>query len=337
MELAARRCQASRALCKAARRDEVKLIGSPNRPGDSSDAIPRPYFDTPRQLGDQDNSVQTNLDALSDVEFTTAHTGGHQKWFNVRAETSSLVLWLRGFVPGREKEWPVEPYMIEPMTRPGGEGFVPLSSALLWIMTDNGKTKRLLDDSEAWSEAAIRLLASMSTGQVEVIGRSISGGTATAISGSTFSGIAIGFPLHDPSEMLVGDNPWICPTVYIDEEHWRGGVNDQLFVRKAMPADWTHLQVKKEDVLKFFSSSNEPSSAHASADNKAVTNFSGRGKMGRAIEVAITELFPTGIPDGMSSQARNDAIKKRIRATEGVDSVPTDRTIQKCIAKILRR
>jgi hypothetical protein len=265
MERAARRCQASRALCEAARRDEIKLIGSPNKPSDSSDPIPRPYFDTPRQLGDQDNSLSTNLDALSDSEFTTAHAGGHQKWFNVRVEANFLVLWLRGFVPGREKEWPVEPHMVEPMTRQETEGYVPLSSAILWIMTEGGKTRRLLDDNEAWLASADRLLALVSTGQVEVIGRTISGGTPKPISGSAFAGIAIGFPLHDPIERLVGDDPWIWPTVYVDEEHWRGGFNDQLFAQKAMPADWTHLQVKKEDVLRSFefaaAATNEPPQA----------------------------------------------------------------------------
>jgi hypothetical protein len=250
MELAARRCQASRALCEAARRDDVKLIGAPNQPGDSSNPIPRPYFDVPRQLGNVDNSLETNLDAISTDDFMVATSGGHQKWFSVRAESDSLILWLRGFVPGREKEWPVEAYMIEPMTKLGRAGYVPLSSALLWIMTDGGVARRLLEDHEAWDQAADRLLALISSGQVEVVGRPIGGGTADVIAGSTFAGIAMGRPLSGVSDILVGDDPWVMSTVYVDEEHWRGGFNDQLFSQKGAPASWTHLQVKKEDVLR---------------------------------------------------------------------------------------
>jgi hypothetical protein len=260
MEKAAGRCQASRALCEAARRDEVKLIGSPSKPGDSSEPIPRPYFDTPRQLDDQDNSLGTNLDALSDDEFTIARAGGHQRWFNVRAETNSLVLWLRGFVPARELELPIEAYMIQPMTKPGMEGYVPLSSALLWIMTNGGSTRMSLQDNEAWTAASNRLLPLISTGQVEIIGRPVDGGTTKVISGVTFAGVAIDFPLRDTIDVLVGDDPWIGTNVYVDEEYWKGGFNDQLFARKAAPAKWTHLQVKKEDVLNFFKFASPPAS-----------------------------------------------------------------------------
>jgi hypothetical protein len=67
IEAAARRAQASRQLCQAARKGLVQMMGSPKKPGDTSDIIPQTYFDTPRQLGADANS----LDVL-----TTAITNG---------------------------------------------------------------------------------------------------------------------------------------------------------------------------------------------------------------------------------------------------------------------
>jgi hypothetical protein len=95
LERAARRCRASRALCQAARMSRVAFIGNPNRPGDGSDLIPRGYFDQPRQLGSADNSLETAVDLISDDEFTVAYEGRHQKWFNVRVQTDTLMEWLK--------------------------------------------------------------------------------------------------------------------------------------------------------------------------------------------------------------------------------------------------
>lgn len=97
LERAARRTQASRGLCQAARRGLVALIGNPDRPGDGSNPIPRAYFDTPRMMGAADNSIVTDVDNISNDEFTAHFEGNHQKWFSARVETQSLLAWLRGF------------------------------------------------------------------------------------------------------------------------------------------------------------------------------------------------------------------------------------------------
>lgn len=55
--------------------------------------------------------------------------------------------------------------------------------------------------------------------------------------------------MRDSFEMITGDNPWISCTPYLDEEQWKDDFNDQLHLQKSGPASWTHLQVKKADVL----------------------------------------------------------------------------------------
>jgi hypothetical protein len=117
LELAARRCQASRALCEAARNDHVHMIGCPDEPGDASDSIPRSYFDIPRQLRASANSLGVFSDPISDDEFFPIDTGrGYQKWFNVRIETSSLMVWLWSVVRTDAPQGAPDHYM---MTRPG--------------------------------------------------------------------------------------------------------------------------------------------------------------------------------------------------------------------------
>jgi hypothetical protein len=147
-------------------------------------------------------------------------------------------------------EFLVEPYMIEPMTRPGTAGYVPLCSALHWVMTIGGSATKHLEDVEAWTGSIERLLPLISTGEIEVLGRPNSSGLAEPIRSHVFAGILVSHPLRDSFSILVGDDPWISCTPYVDEQHWKADFNDQLFLFRSRPATWTHLQVKKSDVLR---------------------------------------------------------------------------------------
>jgi hypothetical protein len=97
MEIAARRCQASRALCVAAQRGVLSIKGACDRDSDASKKVRRKYFDTPRQLGSEDNTLETDPDRIPAGRPIRARHK-HTKWFNVRIETQSLLAWLRGFI-----------------------------------------------------------------------------------------------------------------------------------------------------------------------------------------------------------------------------------------------
>ena len=140
--------------------------------------------------------------------------------------------------------------MIEPMMRAGVAGYVPLCSALHWIMTEAGKKVQQLDDSQSWAAAVEELVPLISTGEVQIVGRPSSGGPQRVIEGQLFARILVGEPLRDTFEMITGDNPWISCIPYIDEEHWLNDFNDQLLLHQSGRASWTHLQVKKADVLR---------------------------------------------------------------------------------------
>jgi hypothetical protein len=148
------------------------------------------------------------------------------------------------------EEFLVQPYMIEPMTRAGTAGYVSFCAALHWIMTEGGTASKNLEDFEAWNESVQQMLPLISTGEVQVIGRPITGGSAQTITGETFAGVVVSHALKDEFSIVVGDDPWIGCMPYIDQQHWSSDFNDKLYLSKFGPATWTHLQVKKADVLR---------------------------------------------------------------------------------------
>ena len=56
--------------------------------------------------------------------------------------------------------------------------------------------------------------------------------------------------MTDEFSIIVGDDPWIGCMPYVDQQHWSSDFNDKLYLSKFGPATWTHLQVKKADVLR---------------------------------------------------------------------------------------
>jgi hypothetical protein len=91
-----RKQRAAKALFDAARWGQVSLVGDVRRGGDRSDQIPAAYFDTPRNLGRDDNSIETDLDLVSWSGFLSAREKEHVSWFNVRANGSEFIDWLAG-------------------------------------------------------------------------------------------------------------------------------------------------------------------------------------------------------------------------------------------------
>lgn len=148
---------------------------------------------------------------------------------------------------------PFEANMIEPMTRTSTAGYVPLSSALMWICTKAGTEAMDLEDVELWDDSVAQLLSLISSGEIEILGRLNSGGPSEKIPSHYFASIIVSRPLSD-YPFLFSDDPWISCTPFIDLQHWNGDFNDKVLLEKSGPATWTHLQVKKSDVLREFSS-----------------------------------------------------------------------------------
>jgi hypothetical protein len=161
---------------------------------------------------------------------------------------SSLLCDVRAI---QDRECPIESYMIEPMMRSRTAGHVPLCSVLHWIMTEAGKKPQYLEDMQSWKAAIGKLFPLIETGEIQIVGKRPDAQTKP-IDGVNFVGICFGSPLQGSPDLIYGDNPWIDFAPYIDEAHWRGGFNDCMYLSKAGPASWTHLQVKRADVLRHI-------------------------------------------------------------------------------------
>jgi hypothetical protein len=148
------------------------------------------------------------------------------------------------------QEFLVQPYMIEPMTRTGTAGYVPFCAALHWTMTEGGAASRNLEDFAAWNDSVKKILPLISTGEIQIVGRPASGGPAETVASETFAGVLVSHALRDGFSIIVGDDPWISCAPYVDEQYWNSGFNDKLYLTRYGSAGWTHLQVKKADVLR---------------------------------------------------------------------------------------
>src|SRR5262249_16390264 len=105
----------------------------------------------------------------------------------------------------------------------------------------------------AWNDSAKKIAPLLATGEIQVIGRPASGGANQPIPSETFAGVLISHPLRDEMiEVIIGNDPWICSTPYVDHQHWSSDFNDKLYLTQYGSAGWTHLQVRKGDVLREF-------------------------------------------------------------------------------------
>jgi hypothetical protein len=94
----AQHMRAAKALFSAAHTGKIEFLTSPTKSGDVSDPLPGHYFDYPRMLGSEDNSIATDLHEAAkndDHEFYRA-ARDRNHLTGVRVKTASFVAWLNG-------------------------------------------------------------------------------------------------------------------------------------------------------------------------------------------------------------------------------------------------
>jgi hypothetical protein len=184
-ENGARRRQAARALCDAARIDAVAMTGARAAQSRRIAAIPRLAFDRPRRLGRAPDSLE---DDVGDAE--ARQRGGTQSpapneyeallrapWFNVSVDVPSLVNWLERMV-AEERERQLR---LRHARRLFERPLWSIETTLCWVAFRDpdcleirpGATRQLLrrdatKDGEAKleSEPEIRLLAALQSGKL---------------------------------------------------------------------------------------------------------------------------------------------------------------------------
>lgn len=148
-----------------------------------------------------------------------------------------------------EDNFLVDDGMIEPVEN-RTEGYVPLCSALQWLMTRGGVLRLRLNDEKAWASACDKLIPAIHSGNIELIGLPHGGALTERIPGHCLTLLKVPHPLSmDLSDMLVTAPSHIVCTPFLDQQHWSGEYSDRLYLRGQTQPAWTHLQVPKADVL----------------------------------------------------------------------------------------
>ena len=147
----------------------------------------------------------------------------------------------------------VEPFMLEPMTSPIPTGYVPLCVVLHWIMTSGSARSVAMDDEAAWAASVEKLFPLIYAGDIELIGLPCGQPLTERIPGHALTLVKVLPPLHDQFDAMLLNSPsHIDCSPFLDQEHWTRSFNDKLYMSGRGPAAWTHLQVKKADVLSWW-------------------------------------------------------------------------------------
>jgi hypothetical protein len=145
--------------------------------------------------------------------------------------------------------WPLEASMLKPISDAGNAGYVPLCAAVLWIVSDGGK--RLVPiDRAAWDAGVQKLWPEICTGEIELIGLAAGQTFPARIPGHSLVLMKVLSPLNiSLSEALLSSRSFIQCTSYPDADQWQQQFNDELYESGRVDAAWTHLQVRKSDIL----------------------------------------------------------------------------------------
>jgi hypothetical protein len=140
---------------------------------------------------------------------------------------------------------------IGPPESPERPGYMTLSDAAYWIATKGGTVSFRARDHKYWKNAFNELLPRICSEEVQIIGRRNGKGVPVAISGGHFSGIEIDYPYQDAE--IDHLTPHLrCYGPAIPSKYWQARYNDELRGGGRQAPDYTHLQVRRGDILFFW-------------------------------------------------------------------------------------
>lgn len=189
------------------------------------------------------------------LDLEVYNDGGGEEWFGLRrtlkqrgefrlkhvtVPSKSIVERWTGFLLA--KDLPIE------IIDPEGPGYMPVSSAALWLLRQRSAAIASLSASEVWRPIYQEILDRITDGELEVNG--VRGGARVRIDGIEFTGIDVEYPFsvppHDPAR---GDEVYLRSCLYAGEDAARQGFDDSL--RDRFGVRYARLMVRKADVLRL--------------------------------------------------------------------------------------
>lgn len=147
----------------------------------------------------------------------------------------------------------IDASMIEPITRQGSTGLVPLCCAIHWIMSASGTRTVTINDTASWDTASQTLLSLIAADEIEFFGLPRGEGLTERIPGHKVSLVRVLSPLGGPQgDIFLHAASHIQCNAYIDHAHWQHDFNDKLYESGKVGPTWTHLRVQKSGVLQHW-------------------------------------------------------------------------------------
>ena len=127
-------------------------------------------------------------------------------------------------------------------------GYMPVSQAAYWIAVKASPAAIYPFGDEQWAEAFRALLPRMASGEVKTCG--VRGNERLDVPPATFAMCPVALPFSGDEEFRLSTEPYLLSYPYVDDQHWRSGLNDQICSRSKKL--WTHLQVLQSDVKRYW-------------------------------------------------------------------------------------
>lgn len=126
--------------------------------------------------------------------------------------------------------------------------YVPFSSAVCWAATKGGAEIVSLRDEDAWKRAADEVLWQIAAGKIEVVGLD-NDGISVLLPRTAFAVLQCPHPYSQRWEDMLCEAAHIYSEFLITAEEWSNGSKDQFFRAGDRRPYWTHLQVRRAQVL----------------------------------------------------------------------------------------
>lgn len=142
-----------------------------------------------------------------------------------------------------------KPLELPRLVPPDGDGYMPLYCAAQWIASKGGAVIFDPEDDTIWRPAYAALINAVASDRVRAVGTR--NGSKEQVPGFHFAGCEVDYPFASASnEMMMGENLYLRSYPYIDEEHWRDGLDDALANRSE--TRWSRLMVAKDDIREIW-------------------------------------------------------------------------------------
>jgi hypothetical protein len=129
--------------------------------------------------------------------------------------------------------------------------YVPLSLAVCWVATAGGTNQISLEDQNSWKSASEKLMDRISDGSIEIVGRDAEQMTQ-ALPRTAFVGLDVPHPFSLEFEHILSEVTHINCYFFEDRAAWAKSFSDEYHLARKPQPIWTHLQVKRDQVLKLW-------------------------------------------------------------------------------------